>query len=87
MKLDTIDKTILIDIAKVGPHEQGVVIEGKIMGTMPMKAVLRPTELRAGLKLITPQLLWRLTTNAFPARPEIGDPAPITRVTEDACTR
>jgi hypothetical protein len=27
-------------------------IEGKIMGTMPMKAVLRRSELRAGFRLL-----------------------------------
>jgi hypothetical protein len=65
MKFYTLDKTILMDITAVGPHDQGVVIEGKIMGTMPMKVVLRPAELRAGLKLVTPQLIWQLIRMLF----------------------
>jgi hypothetical protein len=69
MKIYTIDKTVLLDIAKVTPHEQGVVIEGKIMGTMPMKAVLRPDQLRSGLKLVTPRLIWRLVRMLFQRSP------------------
>ena len=35
---------------QVGGFPEGLLIEGKIMGAMPMKAVLRPAELRAALK-------------------------------------
>ena len=51
MKLFTPDKAVLMDVSRVASHPDGLVIEGKIMGVMPMKAVLRPEELRAGLKL------------------------------------
>ncbi|MDF0491079.1 hypothetical protein PX699_22820 [Sphingobium sp. H39-3-25] len=65
VKLFTLDKTILMDVASVAPHEQGIVIEGKIMGTMPMKVVLRPEELRAALKFVTPGLIWTLVKMLF----------------------
>jgi hypothetical protein len=65
MKLYTQDQTILMDITAVRPHAAGVVIEGKIMGTIPMKAVLRPEELRAGFRLLTPGLLVRLVAMLF----------------------
>ena len=42
MKLYTPEQTDLIDVTAVGPHPDGLLIEGKIMGVMPMKAVLRP---------------------------------------------
>ncbi|NWL22162.1 MULTISPECIES: hypothetical protein [Pseudomonas] len=65
MKLFTLDKTILMDLSTVTPHDQGILIEGKIMGTMPMKVVLRPEELRTGLKLISPRLIFALLAMLF----------------------
>lgn len=65
MKFFTLDKTILMDLSTVTPHEQGILIEGKIMGTMPMKVVLRPEELRTGLKLISPRLIFALLSMLF----------------------
>lgn len=58
MKLYTPDKTVLMDVSKVTTNKDGLVIEGKIMGTMPMKAVLRPEELRAGLRLVRFSVIW-----------------------------
>jgi hypothetical protein len=52
MKLVTPDNTDLIVITAVAPHQDGLLIEGTIMGAMPMKAVLRPAELRRGLRFL-----------------------------------
>ena len=52
MKFYTPEKTVLLDITLVQPHPDGVVVSGKIMGTMPMKAILRPEELRAAFRLL-----------------------------------
>ena len=52
VKLFGVDKTVLIEITAVKPHTQGLMIEGKIMGTMPMKAFLHADEMRAGLGLL-----------------------------------
>lgn len=60
MKFYTPEKTDLIDVTAVRPHPDGLLIEGKIMGAMPMKAVLRPHELRAGLRFLTPRTIWSL---------------------------
>ncbi|MDH4847951.1 hypothetical protein E8E71_30010 [Pseudomonas sp. BN605] len=65
MKFFTLDKTILMDLSNVTPNDQGILIEGKIMGTMPMKVVLRPEELRAGLKFISPRLIFTLLSMLF----------------------
>jgi hypothetical protein len=65
MKFFTLDKTILMDVGSVVPHDQGVIIEGKIMGTMPMKVILRPEELRAGLRFLTPGLVWTMVKMLF----------------------
>ncbi|HEX7784424.1 MAG TPA: hypothetical protein VF509_16615 [Sphingobium sp.] len=53
MKLYTPDKTVLMDVTAIRPHPDGLVIEGKIMGAMPMKAILRPAEARAAFKLLS----------------------------------
>ena len=53
MKLFTPDKIELLVVTSVSPHAEGVLIEGKIMGAMPMKAVLRPAELRRSLRLLS----------------------------------
>ena len=59
MKLHGPDKSLLIEVRTVKPHPDGLVIEGKIMGAMPMKAVLTPQEMRAALKLLTWPIIWR----------------------------
>jgi hypothetical protein len=54
MKFYTPDKTELIVINAVAPHPDGLLIEGTIMGAMPMKAVLRPEELRRAFRFLRP---------------------------------
>jgi hypothetical protein len=53
MKFYTPEKTDLIEVTAVRPHPDGLLIEGTIMGAMPMKAVLRPAELRRGFSLLS----------------------------------
>jgi hypothetical protein len=60
MKFYSPDKSLLIDVRAVKEHPEGLVIEGKIMGSMPMKAVLTPEEIRAALKLLS----WRVILRA-----------------------
>lgn len=59
LKLYTTDKTILMDVSKVTAGKDGLVIEGTIMGAMPLKTVLNPQELRAGLRLLGWSTVWR----------------------------
>ncbi|NQV55337.1 MAG: hypothetical protein HQ503_05710 [Rhodospirillales bacterium] len=53
MKLYNTENTVLIDISAVEPDAQGLLIKGKIMGAMPMRAVLTPKELRAAFCLLS----------------------------------
>jgi hypothetical protein len=53
MKFHTPENTDLIEVTAVRSHENGLLIEGTIMGAMPMKAVLRPAELRRGFSLLS----------------------------------
>ena len=62
MKLYGPDKSLLIEVKTVSTHPEGIVIEGKIMGAMPMKAILRPEELRGVFKLLTRSVVQRATS-------------------------
>ena len=55
----------LIEIMTVAPEPNRVVVHGKIMGAMPMKAVLTPEQLRQGFKFLTPRLIFTLITMLF----------------------
>jgi hypothetical protein len=46
MKIRSSDKSVLMEVARVYPDQRQLVITGKIMGAMPMKAIVSPTELR-----------------------------------------
>jgi hypothetical protein len=52
VKLTTPEKTDLMVVERVAPHPDGLLIEGTIMGAMPMKAVLSPQELRRGFRFL-----------------------------------
>jgi hypothetical protein len=65
MKFFTPERAELIVITAVEPHPDGVVVSGKIMGAMPMKAVLRPEELRGAFKFLSPGLAWRMFCMLF----------------------
>jgi hypothetical protein len=52
MKLYTPEKTELLEVRSVEPTPEGLVIDGQIMGAMPMKALLTPAELRRGLRFL-----------------------------------
>ncbi len=65
MKFYTPEKAELIQIMKVEPHPEGLVIHGKIMGTMPMKAILTGEQLRAGFTFARPGIIWTLVKMLF----------------------
>lgn len=55
MKLYTPEKIELMEVKSILPSPEGLVIDGQIMGTMPMKAVLTPQELRRAFRLLRPR--------------------------------
>lgn len=65
MKLYTPEKTELIDVSAIRPHADGLLIEGKIMGAIPMKAVLLPRELRSALRLLSFRVFLTLVAMLF----------------------
>lgn len=65
MKMQTPDNNELIEVISVAPYEDGLLVEGQIMGAMPMKAVLRPAQLRAGFRFLSFKLVWTLVKMLF----------------------
>ena len=59
MKLYSPDKSMLMEVRTIREHPDGLMVEGKIMGAMPMKAVLRPEEMRAALGLLSFRIVFR----------------------------
>jgi hypothetical protein len=70
MKFYTPEKTVLMDVTAVKRHPDGLLIEGKIMGAMPLKAILTPRELRGAWRLVNLPIILRALGMLFrrPAR-------------------
>lgn len=52
MQLKTTDNEALMDVQALRPEGNSLVIEGKIMGSLPVRAVLTPDQARAALRLL-----------------------------------
>jgi hypothetical protein len=65
MKLYTPEQVELMEVTALTPGREGLVIEGQIMGAMPMKAVLTPAELRQAFKLLDARTLVALLGMLF----------------------
>jgi hypothetical protein len=65
MKIYSADKSELMEVTRIERDGDDLVLKGKVFGTMPMSARLRPDEARAALKLLSPKLVWFLLTMWF----------------------
>lgn len=65
MKFFTSDKAELMDISALDRDGNVLLIKGKIYGTMPMTARLKPEEARRAFALLTPRLFLFLLTFLF----------------------
>jgi hypothetical protein len=52
MKVFAADGSELMEVWKVEFQGNDLVLHGKIMGSLPMKAVLRPEQARRGIKIL-----------------------------------
>lgn len=53
MKLYAFDNSDLMEVSKIYPQDNNLVIEGTIMGAMPIRAILKPAELRKAMGLMS----------------------------------
>ena len=65
MKVYAQDNSELMEISSLERDGNLLVIKGKVFGTMPMTAKLRPEEARKGLRLLNFKLLLFLLTFLF----------------------
>lgn len=72
MKIYAADGSELMTVTKIERKGADLVLKGKVFGTMPMKAELRPEEARAALRLLGPKLAWFLLTMVFRSARESG---------------
>lgn len=65
MKLLTSDNESLMDVKSLTPRGNNLEIEGRIMGALPVRAILTPDQARAALKLIDVKTFLFLLTLLF----------------------
>jgi hypothetical protein len=65
MKLYAPDNSVLMEISALERKGNNLVVKGKVFGSMPMTALLRPEEARKGLKLMGFKLVVFLLTFLF----------------------
>jgi hypothetical protein len=65
MKLLTADNDSLMDVKSLKQSGNDLLIEGRIMGALPVRAVLTPDQARAALKLIDTKTFLFLLTILF----------------------
>lgn len=53
MELKTLDNETLMSISSMERSGNSIVVEGRIMGALPVRAKLPPSEARKALKLLT----------------------------------
>jgi hypothetical protein len=66
------DGSVLMEIAKIERSGDNLILHGKIMGSLPMKAVLRPEQARRGLGLLSLKTILFLPTLLFRKRKRPG---------------
>lgn len=65
MELLTKDNDSLMTVESMAPDGNNLLIEGQIMGTLPVRAVLTPDQARAALKLLNFKTILFLLTILF----------------------
>jgi hypothetical protein len=65
MKLYTSENAELMEVSALKREGNSLIVEGTIMGAMPIQAVLRPPELRAGFKLLNPRIVLFILSMMF----------------------
>ena len=65
MKIYSQDGSELMQVESLERDGNDLVIKGKVFGSMPMSARLKPEEARKGLKLLSPKLTGFLLTLLF----------------------
>lgn len=53
MKLYAVDNSDLMEISSIYPEGDNLVVEGTIMGAMPIRAIVKPAEVRRAMGMMS----------------------------------
>ena len=53
MKLFATDNSDLMEVSKIYRQDANLIVEGTIMGAMPIRAILKPAELRRAMGIVS----------------------------------
>ncbi len=65
MKLYNLDQSTLMEVTLLSREGNTIIVNGSILGSMPVTCVLTPAEARQIFKLLTPKLFLFLLTFLF----------------------
>jgi hypothetical protein len=65
MKLYGSEGILLMEVESIKAGDRNIRIKGKMMGQVPMTVVLRPSDLREALKMLSLPLIWQAVRMAF----------------------
>tara|TARA_B110000503_G_scaffold139264_1_gene227287 strand:- start:281 stop:490 length:210 start_codon:yes stop_codon:yes gene_type:complete len=65
MKLYATDNSDLMEVSKITRDGNNLIVEGTIMGAMPIRAVLKPAEIRSVFKVMSIGTLFFALTMLF----------------------
>jgi len=65
MKIYGADGSELMAITAIERESSTLIVRGKIFGTMPLTAKLKPSEVRKGIRLMSWRTMWLLFTLPF----------------------
>lgn len=59
MKLLGSEGMLLMEVTSISKDGRNIHIKGKMMGQVPMTAVLRPSDLREAIKMLSVSVIWQ----------------------------
>ncbi|MCY4425722.1 MAG: hypothetical protein OXC05_01625 [Halieaceae bacterium] len=65
MKLYASDNSDLMEVSAISRDGSNLVVEGTIMGAMPIRALVKPAEVRGMFRLMGFKILWFAFTMLF----------------------
>jgi hypothetical protein len=65
VKLYASDNSVLMDISRIYKDSNKLIVEGTIMGAMPIRAIVKPAEMRKAMGLMSFKTKWAAFSMLF----------------------
>jgi hypothetical protein len=59
MKLYGSEGVLLMEVESIAARDRNIHIKGKMMGQIPMTVVMRPSDLRQAVKMLSRSVIWQ----------------------------